>query len=130
MRRPLGIFVLACALLVVPGSVTATGTATAAPPATHSITVTGTGLEMYPAFSSGIERYGLTTTTGTGGSVSVHATTSDPAGAVLVDGRVAPGGNATVNGLSEGDEISVIFEDSGRNRACTRSSTCRPASRR
>src|SRR4051812_5417950 len=117
MRRPLGIFVLCCAVLAIPAMVATTGTATAAPPATHSITVTGTGVEMWPVFSNEVARYGLTTTAGTAGSVTVHATTSDVAGVVLVDGRVAPGGNATVDELTEGDEISVIFEDSGGSSA-------------
>ena len=42
----------------------------------------------------------------------MHATSSDPAGVVRVDGRVAPGGAATVTGLTAGDEVSVFIEDS------------------
>ncbi len=67
---------------------------------------------MYPAYSGSVERYGLTTSADTDGAVTVHATTSDPAGVIRVDGRVAPGGTAQVSGLATGDEISVFIEDS------------------
>jgi Arylsulfotransferase (ASST) len=43
----------------------------------------------------------------------VTATTSDPAGVVTVDGRVAPGGTRTLTGLAEGDEVAVFITDSG-----------------
>ena len=79
----------------------------------HDLVVTGTGVASYPAFAAGTERYAVTTTGSTGGSVTVHATTTDPAGVVRVDGRVAPGGTGTVAGLTDGDEISIVFEDSG-----------------
>lgn len=86
------------------------GTAASAATATHSIAASGTGVGMYPAFDPGIERYGLTTTTGTGGSVQVTATTTDPDGTVLVNGIPATG-PTMVEGLEDGDEISVIFVD-------------------
>src|SRR6476619_1425951 len=111
MRRSVGVFVLCFAMLAIPGLGLTTARAAGAP--NHSIAVTGSGLDMYPAFSTDVPRYGLTTDADTGGTVTVHATTSDSSGRVLVDGREAPGGSATVDGLTDGDEISVIFEDSG-----------------
>ncbi|MDX6374470.1 MAG: hypothetical protein QOD98_3458, partial [Nocardioidaceae bacterium] len=78
----------------------------------HTLVVTGTGVGSYPAFDPGIERYAVTTTAATGGTITVHATTTDPAGVVRVNGRVAPGGTATVTGLADGDEVSVFIEDS------------------
>jgi Arylsulfotransferase (ASST) len=74
--------------------------------------VTGTDVASYPAYDPGIERYAVTTTDASGGTLTVHASTTDPAGVVRVDGRVAPGGVATVTGLSGGDEVSVFIEDS------------------
>jgi hypothetical protein len=87
--------------------------ALAAPAPIHTLTVTGTGVDSYPAFSPGIERYAVTTTSATGGTLTVHAGTTDPDGVVRVDGRVAVGGEATVTGLGSGDEVSVFIEDSG-----------------
>jgi hypothetical protein len=88
-----------------------------APPAAavapnHTLAVNGTGVDSYPAYDPAVERYAVTTTSATGGAVTVHATTSDPAGVVRVDGRVAPGGTATMTGLTEGDEVAVSIEDS------------------
>jgi hypothetical protein len=84
----------------------------AAAPPTHELSVTGTGVGSYPAFDPAVERYAVTTTAATGGSVTVHASTSDAAGVVRVDGRVIAGDTAVVSGLAAGDEVSVIFEDS------------------
>ena len=72
---------------------------------------------MYPAFSPGVPRYGLTTTAASTGEVTVSATTADPQGIVLVNGRLAQDGQATLEGLEPGDEISVIFQDSGGSTA-------------
>ena len=82
----------------------------AAPVATHSISIAGEGAAMDPAFDPAVERYGVTTTGATGGTIEVTATTSDPVGTVLVNGRAVTG-PTTVDGLEEGDEISVIFAD-------------------
>ena len=90
----------------------ATSPALAAAPPVHTLVVTGPGIGSYPAFDPGVERYAVTTTAATGGTLTVHASTTDPAGVVRVDGRVAPGGTATVTGLAEGDEVSVFIEDS------------------
>lgn len=107
MPRLLVALVLALAGLTVP-----LGTASvAAPAATHSISVAGAGVGMYPAFEPAVERYGVTTTGATGGTVKVTAKTSDPDGVVLVNGRAVTRPTA-VTGLGDGDEISVIFEDS------------------
>jgi hypothetical protein len=110
--RILGCLSLVLALLgFVPGQ-----PALAAAPPTRSVAVTGDGESMYPAFSPTVERYGVLTTAAASagnGSVSVKATTTDPAGTVLVDGRPPTNGAVTVTGLSAGDEISVIIKDSG-----------------
>jgi hypothetical protein len=84
--------------------------ASAAPAATRSVVVTGAGTSMYPAFDPSIERYGITTTAATGGRVRVDATTSDPDGTVLVNGAPAEA-PVSLEGLEEGEEISVIFDD-------------------
>ncbi|MFL6024975.1 MAG: aryl-sulfate sulfotransferase [Marmoricola sp.] len=85
--------------------------ATATPPPVRSISVTGTGAAQYPAFDSSVARYALTTTEATAGTVTVDASTSDPAGEVLVDGEPASGATE-VTGLTAGDEVSVIIDDS------------------
>ncbi|WP_148612171.1 aryl-sulfate sulfotransferase [Nocardioides rubriscoriae] len=80
---------------------------------THSIVVSGDGAATYPAYDPAVTRYGVTTTAATGGTLTVGATTTDPAGTVLVDGRPAPGGVATVTGLVAGDEVAVWIVDAG-----------------
>lgn len=80
------------------------------PVAVRSLTVTGSGVSTYPAFDPATTRYAATTDGSTGGTVSITATTSDPDGTVLVNGRVATG-PTQVAGLSAGDEISVIIDD-------------------
>ena len=86
--------------------------AVAASPVTHGISVGGEGVGMYPAFSPEVERYGVTTTAATGGSVDLVVSNSDRSGTILVNGRRVGPGRVPVDGLSEGDEISVIFKDS------------------
>lgn len=98
-----------CAALSLTMPVLAPPAGAAAAPV-HSVTVTGTGVAMYPAFVRGVERYGLTTTAATAGTVSVLASTGDPAGTVTVNGRTASG-PVTLTGLTGGDEISVIIKD-------------------
>jgi hypothetical protein len=90
----------------------------ATPGPTRTVAVTGTEVSMFPAFDPATTRYGVTTTDATGGSLQVTASTTDPAGQVLIDGRPTPSGSArTVSGLSEGDEVSVIFLESGGSTA-------------
>lgn len=78
----------------------------------HSVSVSGVGVEMYPGYHAATERYAVTTTEDTGGSVTVHATTSDLDGRVWVNGRAATTDAVKVTGLGSGDEISVIITDS------------------
>lgn len=87
-----------------------------APPA-HTVTVSGAGVATYPDFDPAVARYGITTTSATGGTVTVAATTTDPAGVVTIDGTPAPGGTRTVTGLTAGDEVAVFITDaSGTSR--------------
>lgn len=94
------------AALVPPG-----GRSEAAAPPVHRLRVAGVGVGMFPAFAAGIERYAVTTTPDTDGTVRVTASTSDPAGTVLVNGRPAADDTTRVTGLAAGDEISVIVSD-------------------
>ena len=74
--------------------------------------MTGSGVGTYPAFDPAVARYGVTTTAATDGTLTVTAATSDPAGVVTINGRVAPGGTRTVTGLEAGDEVAVFITDS------------------
>jgi len=76
----------------------------------RSLSITGTGAEMYPAYDSSVTRYGVLTSAGTDGTVSVNANPAGSSGKVLVNGAVAVG-PTEVTGLAPGDEISVIFDD-------------------
>ena len=98
-RRAVGVVLAVLIAVVVATGPVRVQTASAAPP-THTLTVSGPGVGSYPAFDPGTERYAITTGAATGGSVTVHATTSDPAGHVLVDGRDQTGHPVTVTGLS------------------------------
>ncbi len=94
-------------VVVVPSS-------TAATAPTHTLSVsTAHGAAMYPSFTRSVQRYGVTTTDQTAGELVITAATSDPHGVVLVDGEPMTGGQSTVTGLQPGDEVSVIFQDSG-----------------
>ncbi|WP_300404443.1 arylsulfotransferase family protein [Nocardioides sp.] len=77
----------------------------------HTLTVSGDGVAAYPAYDPSVERYGVTTTAATGGTVIVTASTSDPTGEIYVDGVLDADGSATVSGLAEGDEVSVFIVD-------------------
>lgn len=117
---------LVAALIVLPAlaslptaearSAPAAPAAPAAPPA-HTLAVAGAGIATYPAFDPDIERYGITSTDASTGTVTVTATTSDAKGKVFIDGRLAPNGKRTITGLQPNDEVSVIFEDSGGTAA-------------
>jgi Arylsulfotransferase (ASST) len=109
MRRPL-IAVLAGVLTL--GLGPALATSAAAPAPTLRVSVSGTGVGMYPGFSPSVRRYGVTTAAGTHGAVTVHASSSDPAGRVWIDGRRVANGAATrMTGLTANDEISVFIKD-------------------
>ncbi len=99
--------VLATALVNVAG----VPASVAAAPPVHSVAVGGVGIAMYPAFDPTITRYAVTSA-GAVGSVTVTATTDDPAGSVRVNGRPVDG-PAVVSGLAPGDEISVLIDDAG-----------------
>lgn len=88
------------------------GHAVAASPV-HVVTVAGDGVGSYPGFASEIERYAITTTDATGGTVTVSADTDDPAGKIFINGRLETDGSATITGLTPNDEVSVIFDDGG-----------------
>ncbi|HET9419957.1 MAG TPA: aryl-sulfate sulfotransferase [Nocardioides sp.] len=98
------------------GSLVAGQAAASAPPA-RAIAVAGPGVGMYPAFDPAISRYAATTTSATGGTLEIAATTSDPDGLVRVNGAPATTPTTVVSGLSEGDEVSVIIEDGGGTTA-------------
>ena len=121
---------VAVALAVTPlALVSAPGGASAATAPTHTLQVSGTGVGMYPAYDPSVQRYAATTTEATypsdatdnttnqGASITVDATTSDPGGTVLVDGVPVTGGQTTLTDLNAGDEISVIYVDSGGREA-------------
>ena len=83
----------------------------AAAPAVHDVVVTGAGASTYPSFDAATERYAIVPDADTAGRVTVRATTSDPDGVVLIDGREVADGARTVTGLEPGDEISVLIDD-------------------
>jgi hypothetical protein len=91
--------------LVAPAAPTA-----AVPVPERALSVTGTEVEMYPAFDPAITRYAVTTTTNTGGSLTIDATPG-PSETVTVDGQHVT--DATdVHSLTPGDEVSVVFSSS------------------
>jgi hypothetical protein len=109
MRAPAVLLALVLALLGVPA-------ASAEPVPTIEIAVSGDGVALRPGFDPAISRYGVATSAATGGRVTVSATTSDPAGVVRVDGVVVAG-PTEVAGLTSGDEVSVIVDDSTGHHA-------------
>lgn len=115
MRR-ISVAVALCAatsVALVPGSYSSV----AADPPLQRVSVSGAGVGMYPAFDPAVSRYAVTTSAETGGTVTISASTSDPQGTVLVNGRTAPGGQRTVTGLEPGDEVSVLITDAGGTEA-------------
>lgn len=108
MRRVLLVLVSACLPLAV---VSTRGQAAPAPAAELAVQVSGAGVGMYPAFSSEVERYAITTTGETAGTVTVGVTAVDPSSEVRINGRLAIGGTRTIDGLQPGDEIAVFVSD-------------------
>lgn len=106
LRLLVALVVLVAPWGLVPGAPTAAGAAPA-----RTLSVTGPGASMWPAYAPSVERYGVSTTTETGGGLTVRATTSDPAGRIWIGGVLEPDGEATVTGLADGDEVSVFIED-------------------
>jgi Arylsulfotransferase (ASST) len=111
MRRVAVVVVLVLATLAMDGAATPVG-AQGAP--TRTVTATGTGVSTYPTFNPAITRYGVRTTEGTAGSITVTATTTDPGGVITVNGRPATSGvGVAVTDLVEGDEVAVRIADAG-----------------
>ncbi|KHL14574.1 UNVERIFIED_CONTAM: hypothetical protein LK11_25685, partial [Mumia flava] len=79
---------------------------------TRTLAVAGAGVGMFPAFDPAVERYAVTSATDEITALTITATTSDPDGTVRINGRPATGAR-TISGLRPGDEVSVIFSDSG-----------------
>lgn len=100
---------LAAPLLAVPAQA-APFTARADAPL-HTLEISGEGAASYPAYDPAVERYAVTTTEETAGTLTVTATSSDPKGEIYVDGVLDADGTATVTGLSDGDEVSVFIVD-------------------
>ena len=105
--------VLSLGITTFPAAVGASPVPAALPAqAIHQLELTGVGTTTYPSFTPDITRYGVRTTADTLGTVTVTASTDDPAGRVFVDGALATG-PVEVTGLDVGDEVSVIFKDPG-----------------
>ncbi|MGZ4448810.1 MAG: aryl-sulfate sulfotransferase [Nocardioides sp.] len=111
LGRVRGVLALAVATAGLPLVLGTAAHADPAPP-THTVTVTGTHVTTWPAYSDTVERYAVSTATDTGGSLTLTATTSDQAGTVTVDGRPVPNGHpTTLTGLASGDEVAVAITD-------------------
>lgn len=106
---------LVLALVGLPGAAPA-GADDPEPAPTHSLSVSGPGVSSYPAFDPAVTRYAATTTEESDGTLEVTATTTDPDGVVLVDGAPVTG-PTTVEDLAEGEEVSVLIEDTGGTTA-------------
>ncbi|CAM3508784.1 aryl-sulfate sulfotransferase [Nocardioides dubius] len=128
-RRPHRLVIASAAVLVVSTAALTAPPALAAPReapvapravAAPSISVTGTGVSTYPAFSADVSRYGLRTGPGTGGTVQVRVSDVPASSLVTVNGRLTkPGTAVTLNGLGEGDEITVLVTADGATRHYT-----------
>lgn len=127
--RPLRML-LTAVLAAAPLAVVTAGGARAADPPAHTLSVSGTGVGMYPAYDSSVRRYAATTTqatfpsnaggdktANTGASITVSATTSDPSGKVLVNGVPMAGTEITLDDVDAGEEISVVYVDAGGREA-------------
>ncbi len=109
MRLPLVITLFATALAVPALSVSAS---TAAPDPTHTVSVTGAGVTTWPSYGEGVDRFAMRSS-GTVSSVTVAASSREPAARVTVNGRQVTTGEATVvDGLTPGDEVNVQITDS------------------
>lgn len=107
--RLLTALTLAVALLASPSG--------AAPPAplpgtVRHVSVTGTNVVTFPEYDESVSRFAIRPG-GNTGAVTLTASSTDEAGRIWLDGRPVPNGEAVaLNGLSSGDEVSVIIEDS------------------
>ena len=92
---------------------TAPAAAAAAKPSHRVTLAAGTGaLTQWPAYAAKTARFAVVPSSAANDSLVVTASTTDPKGKVLVDGRpVRSGRPTTVTGLAPGDEVSVIIDD-------------------
>jgi hypothetical protein len=117
MRRARNVPLILVLALSAVGLAPVAGTAGAANAPTHAVEVVGSGAVTWPEFSPDVDRYAVRPDADGSVSLVVHASTSDPAGRVRVDGRPVRDGSATVEGVEAGDEISVIVDDAGGTAA-------------
>lgn len=97
-----GLGLVSTTLLVGPASVEA------AAPAAVTVTVTGAGIETWPAYDASLGRFAIDTGPGTDGVVEVTITTDDPPATARVDGAdVETGAPHRVTGPRAGDEVNV-----------------------
>lgn len=109
LALPLAAPLLAAALLVAPSEAAAPALL---PQAVRVVAVTGPGVSTYPAYDESVSRFAVRHGVASTGTVTVTATTSDPDGAVWLDGRPVANGEPTeVSGLTTGDEIAITIED-------------------
>lgn len=106
---------LAALLLLSLPAAPSQATAPVDPPAVErQVSVTGPDVTTYPAYDEAVSRFAVRHGVGSTGTVTVTATTSDPEGAVWLNGRPVDSATPTeVTGLVTGDEISVLIEDAG-----------------
>lgn len=78
----------------------------------RDVTVTGEVVGTYPAYDALTDRFAVRTNGGTRGTITVTASTTDPDGSVMIDGRpVENGAETVVDGLDPGDEVNVQITD-------------------
>ncbi|GAA4720781.1 aryl-sulfate sulfotransferase [Nocardioides conyzicola] len=113
MRRVLPVLTV-CSLAAGVLAVGLASAGSADPPATRTVAITGTGITgTWPAYDDATDRYAIDTSGDSTGTVTVTATSGDPAAVVVVDGVPAPGGVLEVTDLTVGDEVNVQITDAG-----------------
>lgn len=89
----------------------ATSPASAAPAAASvgvSVSVTGEGVDTYPAYDASIDRFGIRTSDATDGGIEVTVTADDPEARVRINGvRASLGTSHPISALRAGDEVNV-----------------------
>src|SRR3546814_14026740 len=81
---------LATPALAIPTLAAPATAAAASAAAGRTLTLTGTGTTMWPAFSEDVPRYGISTTGSATGTVKVTATPAGSGGRVIVNGDPPP----------------------------------------
>ena len=106
-----GLVLLAGGLTALPAP--ATSQASSAP-AGVTVTVTGEGVETFPAYDATLDRFAIRTSDATGGAIEVTVTADDPSARAIVDGApVETGTPHAVTGLRSGDEVNVQVTERG-----------------